>query len=307
MNTVFRALAAVFLVAVAAVASGCSALGLINKASPDAHYDSTRDITYGSEQRQLLDVHTPKQAPDENAAVVVFFYGGGWRDGSKDNYEFVASALTQSGYTVVIPDYRLYPDVVFPTFVEDGAEAIAWVVDNIHQYAAADAPIFLMGHSAGAHIAASLAFDPRYLDKEGTSTKVVRGFIGLSGPYDFLPIQRGYLEEVFPESLRPRSQPVRYVSSAAPSTLLIHGDDDSTVRISNSRSLRDRLQDCGVNVELKSYPGVGHARVVAAIAPPLDFLARTMEDTSDFIERTLTQTPESHSGNERCAPKAISY
>lgn len=306
MITVKSIAASALLGVLLALAAGCSALDLINKASPDAHYSSHRDIPYGNTSRQILDVYTPNERAAE-PAVVVFFYGGGWRDGSREKYEFIASALTRSGITVVIPDYRLYPDVVFPDFVTDGAAAVAWTYENIGDFNESSAPIFLMGHSAGAHIAASLAFDGRYLRDEDASPERIRGFIGLSGPYDFLPLEKGYLEDVFPESLRARSQPIRYVSSAAPTTLLIHGDDDTTVRISNSRSLAERLRACGVSVELKSYEGVGHARVVAAIAPPLDFLASTMEDTVSFIQRELSSSPEQHSGTERCAQKTISY
>jgi acetyl esterase/lipase len=133
--------------------------------------------------------------------------------------------------------------------------------------------------------------------------------IGLSGPYDFLPLQRGYLEEVFPPALRARSQPIRYVSSDAPATLLIHGNDDNTVRIANSRTLADVLTACGVQVELKTYDGVGHARVVAAIAPPLDFLGKTLQDTTAFIRRELQRPAGDSSPSEaqQCGRRFSGY
>lgn len=264
----------------------CSPLVIVNSASPDEHFIKSASIEYGPDQRQKLDVYSPIDAGSATP-VVVFFYGGGWRNGSRQNYEFVASALTEAGLTVVIPDYRLFPDVTFPAFVEDGAAAYAWVISNIEQYGGRPGDTFIMGHSAGAHIAASIALDGRYLEQQDLTTDSVRGFIGLSGPYDFLPLS-GYLEDVFPEPYREQSQPINYVSSDAPPTLLIHGEDDFTVRIENSERLGMKLQESGVEVTLKSYEGVGHARVVAAMAPPLDFLAQTFEDTEKFIQDVVS-------------------
>jgi len=266
--------------------AACSALDVINHVSPDSSFTATRDIAYGDLPRQRMDVYRP---PDTVGAtpLVVFFYGGGWQEGSKADYEFVASALTKSGITVAIPDYRLFPDVTFPAFVEDGAAAVAWIVEHGGDFGVDENALFVMGHSAGAHIAACIALDSTYLEAHALPASTVRGLIGLSGPYDFLPIKSGYLLDVFPAETRERSQPVNFVSALAPPTLLIHGTDDSTVRIANSRELARRLRDHGVMVELKVYDGVGHARVVAAIAPPLGFLADTLPDSVAFIRKVL--------------------
>ena len=266
--------------------AACSALDVINHVSSDSSFTATRDIAYGDLPRQRMDVYRPVDA-DGDTPLVVFFYGGGWQEGSKSKYEFVASALTQSGIAVAIPDYRLYPEVTFPAFVEDGAAAVAWLVEHASDFAVDDNAIFIMGHSAGAHIAALIALDSTYLDARGLPASTIRGLIGLSGPYDFLPIESGYLLDVFPAESRERSQPINFVSAEAPPTLLIHGTDDSTVRIANSRELHQQLRDHGVTVELRAYEGVGHARVVAAIAPPLGFLADTLTDSVDFMRGVL--------------------
>lgn len=261
--------------------SGCSAFTFLNATSPSGHYERTTDIRYGDNERQRLDFYVPAgRAPD---ATVVFFYGGGWTEGSKDDYRFVASALTRAGFAVAIPDYRLYPEVVFPAFVEDGAAAVAEVLARDGNHGIPSAPIFLMGHSAGAHIAALLATNERYLDVRGVEQGRIDGFIGLSGPYDFLPIDGGYLQEVFPEDMRPDSQPIHFVDDKVPPTLLIHGGDDKRVYPSNSESLAARLDAAGASVEYLQYDSAGHARTVAALAPRLQFLARTLEDTKSFI------------------------
>jgi acetyl esterase/lipase len=185
---------------------------------------------------------------------------------------------------VIIPDYRLFPDVVFPCFVEDGAEVVAWALQNADKYGADPDNIFLMGHSAGAHISALLITDQRYLAEHAIYAGKLKGFIGLSGPYDFLPITSGYLLDVFPEAKRQASQPINYVTAEAPPALLIHGTDDKLVNTANSKNFAKRMSEHGVDVELKLYQGVGHAEVAAALAPPLDFTNDTLADIRKFLE-----------------------
>lgn len=263
--------------------AACSPFRLINQLSPSDHYRPASDIAYGELDRQTLDIYTP-HASAGAAPVVVFFYGGGWRKGDKKNYEFVASSLTEAGYAVIIPDYRVFPDVVFPAFVEDGAAAVAWVLNNAAAYKLDPDRVFLMGHSAGAHIAALLSLDQRYLAEHGVEPERIRALIGLSGPYDFLPIESGYLLDVFPEESRAASQPVNFVTAAAPPTLLIHGSDDDLVEPANSESLAARLAEHGADVSIRLYEGAGHAKIAVALAPALDFMGDTLVDSRRFLD-----------------------
>ena len=271
------------LLASAVLTTGCSAFSVINAASPNRYYEAEKAIAYGEHDRQRLDVYVPSEPAASPAPVVVFFYGGGWRRGERANYEFVASALTRDGYVVVIPDYRVWPQVTFPAFVEDAARAVDWACANAASRGGDCEQLFLMGHSAGAHIAALLALDPSYL--AAASARPIRpmGLIGLSGPYDFLPLDEGYLREVFPAITRAASQPVAHVTANAPRTLLIHGTDDEIVDADNARSLAAALEEVGVDVTLKLYDGQGHRRVAAGLAPPLDFLNDSLEDSMAFI------------------------
>jgi acetyl esterase/lipase len=260
--------------------------------SPNSNYELVADVQYGALNRQRLDIYCAA-TPAENAALILFFYGGGWDEGERSNYEFVASGLTGHGHNVVIADYRLFPEVQFPAFVEDAALSIDWISNQNRVCGQSTKRFFIMGHSAGAHIAALLALDKRYSDRLTWRIGQIEGLIGLSGPYDFLPLEDGYLVDVFPETQRDASQPIRFVSSAAPPTLLIHGTDDSTVDIGNSTLLADALRNAGVAVTLRKYDGVGHARTVATIAPPLDRFSDTLADVLDFIEGTRASHRES--------------
>jgi len=264
----------------------CSALQIISNTSPSSHYQKTSALRYVEGNRGLLDYYEPVEL-DSTAPTVVFFYGGGWRSGERQKYEFVASALTKAGFRVVIPDYRMYPEVQFPAFMHDAARAVAWTLNHVADDALAtpSSTLYLMGHSAGAQIAALLAVDSAYLEAQAVPPESIVGLIGLSGPYDFLPLQSGYLEQVFPEDLRADSQAINFVSGAAPATLLIHGEDDDVVEPGNSERFARALADAGVSVELKLYPGTGHATIAAALAPRLEFLADTLQDTIEFINQ----------------------
>ena len=280
--TMRRALALIPVLAM--LLTGCSPLKLLSAVSPSGHYERVADLRYGDHRRQIVDVYTPLAAHDD-VPLVVYFYGGGWTDGHKEEFEFVASSLTRAGFVVAIPDYQLYPDVVFPTFVEDGAAAVAWALENAGRFGATSNRTYLMGHSAGAQIAALLAIDRRYLQSEGADPNAIVGLLGLSGPYDFLPLtEDNYLQQLFPEPVRDASQAIRFVTADAPPTLLIHGGDDDIVEPGNILRLAARLESVDVPVTLKNYAGVGHGRIVVALAPPLDFIASTLEDCIAFIQ-----------------------
>lgn len=281
MKTDYRS---ALIVLTAGVLCGCSPLTMLSVVSPSGHYDRIEDLRYGNGERQSVDIYQPRHVVP-GAPLVVYFYGGGWNDGSKEEFEFVASSLTRAGLVVAIPDYRLFPHVTFPAFVEDGAEAVAWAMANADRFGADPSRLYLMGHSAGAQIAALIALDHRYLAAAGVASPQIAGLIGLSGPYDFLPINEGYLLDLFPEETREASQAINFASADAPPTLLIHGGDDDIVEEGNSERLAARLRSFGVAVSLKRYDGVGHGRVVVALAPPLDFIAATLDDCIAFIQQ----------------------
>jgi len=138
--------------------AGCSPLGLLNRAAAFSEARATRDVPYGGLPRQRLDLY---RAPEVGAPapVVIFFYGGSWQRGDKSDYPFVGDAFASRGFLTLIPNYRVHPEVRFPAFVEDGAEVVRWARDHAAELGADPQRIYLLGHSAGAHIAALLALD----------------------------------------------------------------------------------------------------------------------------------------------------
>lgn len=263
--------------------SGCSPLRVISSVSPMGPGEAHRDIPFGA-HGLTLDLYKPDTNMTDAAQrpVIMFIHGGGWQSGSKEEYGFVASTLMRQGYVVVIPNYRLFPDVRFPEFVNDAADALRWTFDNIGQYGGDPSNVFVMGHSAGGEIAALLHYDDSYLGVAGTQQRPC-GFIGLSGPYDFLPLVGGPLEEIFPMATRASSQPINFVTGDEGPALLIHGYLDNTVKPRNSAKLAELVAAAGGQAQLIIVPKRQHVSIVLALARPLSWLAPVAGDVNAFI------------------------
>ena len=262
----------------AALVGGCSPAKLLNTTVPRDGYTRQADIAYGPLPRQKLDLYLP-ETPRADGKAVIFFYGGSWDSGAKGDYLFVAQALASRGITTIIPDYRLYPEVRFPTFLEDAAQATRWAGDRVGL-----PKLFVMGHSAGAHIALMLAANTPYLAQAGVDRMKMAAVIGLSGPYDFLPLKSTKLIDIFGGANRPKIEAITFAKAPLPPALLIHGTADTTVYPRNSENLAAAWRRAGAPVELKLYPEVGHIDTVAAFSDLLHKRATTREDVLAYID-----------------------
>ena len=246
-----------------------------------------RDVAYGALPRQKLDFYLPKGRTPR--AVIVFLYGGGWTTGSKWPYRLLGSALTGRGYALVVPDYRLFPAARFPDFVEDAALAVKWVRDNMQMFGAA--PVFVMGHSAGAHSGALLALEPRYLAAHGIEPSFVRGYIGIAGPYTLDPAKWPVVREVFSTAVPGEvARPIKLVRERVAPTLLLHGARDRVVALHNSARFADALKATGSDTEVKVYPRIGHIEIIVAFAWGWRWRARVLDDVDAFVtQQTAAQ------------------
>ena len=283
MRPAVRLLPALFLCV--CLLSGCTAAAFFAANVPSAFgpYERTADLAYGPESRQQLDVYVPDAPAAEPRTVIVFIHGGSWETGSKGAYRFVGSSLAEQGFIAVLPSYRLSPAVRFPVFVEDAAQAVAWTLRNIDRYGGNPHRVFVMGHSAGAHIALLLTLDRHYLAATGVSADDLRGVIGLSGPYDF-KIDSDLLRSVFGAAPDPRqAQPVRFVRGDAPPLLLIHGTADKICWDEHSIRLTERIRAAGGSAELRLYPGLGHSDTLGGLSQLRRGLAPTLQDVTTFV------------------------
>ena len=273
------------LATLAAVAlAGCSAATIVNALVSVGQLDIRNAVAYGDHPRQKLDVYVPRAAAPGPRPLVVFFYGGSWQTGERGQYLFVAEAIASLGAVVVVPDYRVYPEVVFPAFLDDAAMAVAWSRKHAGELGADPDHVFLMGHSAGAHIAAMLALDPQYLERVGESPRRIAGVVGLAGPYDFLPLESENLRRIFaPESTIARTQPINFASAGAPPMLLATGTEDTTVNPRNTARLAARLKSLGVPVTEIRYAGLNHYTLVGYLAAPLRDRETLFADIARFL------------------------
>lgn len=265
--------------------SGCLRLGFIAANAPAyfGDYKRTANIAYGPDSQQRLDVYKPNH-PLPGAPIVVFWHGGRWSFGDKADYRFVAAALCELGYIAVLPNYRHYPQVKMPGFMQDAANAAIWASDHAAELGADPKRLYFMGHSAGAQMATLLALDPRYVVAAGKPDLAIAGVIGLSGPYDFLPLTENDTRDMFgPPDQYPLSQPIHFVHAGAPPMLLLHGEADDTVRPKNSRNLAAALSEKGVAVTLHLYPGLKHADTVAALSAVARSRAPVVAEIRQFV------------------------
>jgi len=272
---------------VALLLAACSPVARLNARVPRTGFSLHADQPYAAGPARTLDVYVPDGLKGP-APIIIFFHGGGWqtRLGAKEDYLFAAQGLVARGYVVVTPAYRQWPDVVFPAFVEDGAAAVAWVFAHGASYGGDTSGVYVMGHSAGAHIAALLALDGHYLANRGLDRSRLAGLIGLAGAYDFLPIEGVTFKMIFDTANKDPalSQPINFVTPGAPPALLATGDDDTVVQPGNSVSLARRLAASGNRVVLKRYPGVSHDGVVLALSPALaPGLPPLLDEIDSFI------------------------
>lgn len=284
IDRVFAVTARALLLASLLAMAGCSGFAVLAATTQSHGARIVRDLPYGEGARRTLDIYEPPHGA-ERLPVVVFFYGGTWQMGAKKNYAFVGRALASKGYVVVIPDYRIYPEVKYPAFLRDNAQAVRWVRDHVADYGGDPGRIFLMGHSAGAYDAVMLTVDRQWLGEVGMDpVKDIRATVGLAGPYDFLPITDANLKIIFGKRAGwPATQPITYADGKAPPMLLEAGAKDDTVDPGNSTRLADRVRAHGGEAEAKLYPSVTHPLILGAFAGSLRFVAPSLKDSVAFM------------------------
>ena len=264
--------------------SACSPLTILNATISEDEFTVQSGIRFGPDVRHALDVYVPKQRSGP-LPVVVFFYGGNWRGGERADYLFAAEALTSRGYVAIVPDYRLFPDVRFPAFVEDGAKAVRWMLDHVADFGGDPDRLYLMGHSAGAYIAAILTLDESYLAAVGVPRNTIRGTIALAGPYAFYPSRTASVAPIFAHLADENAaRPIRFVDGDEAPMLLLHGEDDDTVFLFNTVDLSKAVRDAGGSARHIIYPDVGHLGILFALAKPFRNIAPVLSDAAAFID-----------------------
>jgi acetyl esterase/lipase len=265
-----------------------AALKLFNALVPkDANTELVGEaIAYGPDGRQKLDIYAPSDA-SAPLPILLFVYGGSWKDGYRGGYEFAGRAFAARGYLTLVMDYRLTPENRFPAFVQDVARVIAWAEKESQHFGGDPKRIFAVGHSAGAYNLSMAILNQKYLQAAGADSSLIRGVATMAGPFDFLPLDTKTTIETFGrEPDLAMTQPITYARANVPPFLLMTGTDDTTVFPKNSRAMDKALRRKGATSELLEYKGVGHVGILMALAKPFRSMAKpVLEDILAFFAK----------------------
>ena len=241
-----------------------------------------KDLAYAAGDQHQADVYRP--ASNSPRPIVVFLYGGGWREGTKDAFAYVGAALARQGFVTVIPEYRHFPTASLPDILGDNAAALAWTIANAAALGGDPRRVVIAGHSSGAWAAAMLGLDPVWLEHVGSSPAALAGIIGLSGPYAVSALTEPADVKVFAGS-DPGLQPVAHAAGRHPAMMLLAGSADLDVRPAATVALADRLRAAGNDPDLHIYPGLGHAQTAWSISFPFSLQAPVADDIKRFVDK----------------------
>ncbi|MBU8543060.1 MULTISPECIES: alpha/beta hydrolase [Roseomonadaceae] len=266
--------------------AACSPNDIANLATPRRGTMLVEGLAYGPLPRHRLDLTLPPM-PTPETPLVVFIHGGGWAEGGRGQYAFVARRLASFGMAVAVPDYRLWPEARWPDFIEDAARAVAWLRANPEM---PRGPVFVMGHSAGGFIAAALALDPRWLAAAGLpeGRGALAGGILMAAPISWQPTDEPVVSIFAPAPAgRIEAAPDPAMLAGAPPMLLLHGQADTVVGDIHSRELAPALERARRPVRLVLYPEVGHIGIMTGFVPGAGLVGLTtapvVAEVVDFV------------------------
>jgi acetyl esterase/lipase len=244
------------------------------------------------DKKDRLDIYIPEGA--SRAPVIVSFYGGGLRGGDKSGHVKVGQRYASSGFVTVIANYRLSPGVEHPAHVQDAAAAVAWVKKNIGAHGGDPDKVFVIGHSAGAYLAALLATDARYLSAHGLTPNDVRGYAPVSA---FFYVDRPGVAPDRPKdtwgidaNVWRAASPGVYVAAGAPPMLLLYADGDDGWRRNQQHEFLTALGAKGNrDVEIRMIAGRTHSSIWSQM------MDSATDDTTRAIVEFVTRLSRANS------------
>lgn len=249
---------------------------------------SFKDLTYyngpdAHARKHRLNLYLP--AARSAYPIVVFVHGGSWTRGDKDDlsgaYGVLAGKFVERGIGVATINYRLAPEFRHPEHARDVARATAWVYRHAKEYGWDPNRLFLVGHSAGAHLAALIAVDPRYLAEQKLTPKIIQGVVGLSGVYDLTltgVTGRALYEPVFtsdPERLQ-NASPALQVKVRPSPFLLFYAENDYLSADFQARNFEKVLKKAGGSAVIRLVPGRNHTNIVIGLAKDGDIVQKSV-------------------------------
>ena len=277
-------------------AQALSPLAIVNGITSSGGVGVSKNILYGDEPLQDLDVYYPKsltKAMKAESAItgsypmVVFVHGGSWENGNKDQYAFVGQSLAQAGYVTAVINYRKAPEHVYPDYVEDAAQAIAWSIDNATSLHADPKRLAVVGHSSGAFNAVAAVANEDFLAPYGIKPTDIATVIGIAGPYSYdfrkFDSSTAFAADATPDDVMPDRQ----IKGEQPPYLLLTAEKDKIVHVTNTIKMTQALKDAGVSVETGEIEGASHATSIGAMAPPLRWINDVRAQVLAYLDKAL--------------------
>jgi acetyl esterase/lipase len=241
------------------------------------------DISYGTNIKQRLDIYFPAQT-SANAPVYLFFHGGGFREGDRAQYGFVAKPFSEKGIISVVASYRLTGEgFKYPVQRDDARLAVAWLYKNIQRFGGDPRRIYIGGHSSGGILVADLGVDRRWMRGAGLPKEVVRAIIPVSAPYDLRTPGNAVEKTVFWSGYTPSAQlrrlasPSLHITDPVPAALVAAGAkevDGYDNYVGSSEVFVRRLTAHGVQAKFMALPEAGHRESVLALGDEKSELSR---------------------------------
>ena len=273
-----------------------SALAIVNGITSNGGVGVSKGILYGDEPLQDLDIYYPKplvQAMKTNTTIkqdypmVVFVHGGSWESGSKEEYAFVGQSLAQAGYVTAVINYRKAPEHVYPDYVEDTAQAIAWSYKNAKRFHANPERFAVVGHSAGAFNAVAAVANEDFLKPYGIKPKDITAVIGIAGPYSYDFRKFSSVTAFAADATPDEVMPDRQIKGQQPPYLLLTAEKDKVVYATNTIKMTQALKAAGVTVQTSEIAGASHATSIGAMAPPLRWVNDVRAQVLSYLDKTL--------------------
>ena len=229
------------------------------------------DIPYAEENRQRLDLYLPAE-PASAAPVFLFLHGGGFREGDRAHYGFVAESFSKHGIVTAVASYRLADSHHYPAQAEDARAAVEWIWRHAAEYGGDPESIYVGGHSAGGILAADLGTDRSWMAASGIPARALRGIAPISGVYDFRTDWPGYVTAYAPTpELRTRASPLAVLQDPVPNAVVAAGSAEASI-VPAARDLAAALSGHGVRTKTLILPGENHRDTVASLADDSDEL-----------------------------------
>ena len=247
-----------------------------------------RDLEYGRSERQKLDLYLlPAARGAITKGTVLYIHGGYWDSGDKRDYPFMADALLSIGFNVAVMNYRLAPAQIFPDFVTDAALAVRWLNQYLPRFRV-NQPLFVIGHSAGAHIAALLCCTPVHMQRVGAQRSLIAGAVCIAGPHDFLdwlPGDPRMQAALGPATQWRDTQPVLVADGLGPPLLILHGSRDTVCTPLHAPALHGAVTKRGGKAAYIWYEKLDHYTIIGAFSRLLSWLEpMVIRDVQRFLE-----------------------